>query len=102
MPTSGIRIGSAVQEQKLLNRVDPVYPALAQQARIQGIVKLNVVISKEGAVRNVSVISGHPLLIPPALDAVKQWTYQPTLLNGSPVDVTTEITVPFNLDSPAK
>jgi len=98
-PLSGIRVGGAVQELKLLNRVDPVYPALAQQARIQGIVKLSLAISKEGAVKNVSVISGHPLLVPAAIQAVQQWIYRPTLLNGSPVDVTTDVTVPFNLDS---
>ena len=95
---SGIRIGAAVQEQKLLHRIDPIYPPLAIRARIQGIVKLNVVISKEGAVKNVSVVSGHPLLVPSALEAVKQWSYQPTLLNGNPVEVVTEVTVPFNLD----
>ena len=55
-------------------------------------------ISKEGSVNNASVISGHPLLVPAAVDAVKQWLYQPTLLNGNPVEVMKEVTVPFNLD----
>jgi TonB family protein len=97
-PSSGIRVGPAVLDQKLLYRVDPIYPALAAQARIQGIVRLDIVISKEGSVKNISVISGHPLLVPAALDAVKQWTYQPTLLNGAPVEVIMEAAVPFTLD----
>jgi TonB family protein len=94
----GIRVGPAIQEQKLIHRVDPVYPPFAAQARIQGIVRLNIMISKEGSVNNASVISGHPLLVPAAVDAVKQWLYQPTQLNGNPVEVMTEVTVPFNLD----
>jgi protein TonB len=67
--------------------VQPVYPELAKQARIQGIVQLNIVISKEGRVVDIKVISGHPLLISAALEAVKQWEYNPTLLNGQPVEV---------------
>lgn len=94
-----IRVGAAVMEQKLIRKIDPVYPPLATQARISGIVKLNVTISKEGAVANIMVISGHPLLIPAALDAVKQWVYQPTLLNGAPVEVVTEVDVNFGLDA---
>jgi protein TonB len=81
----------------LTKRVDPVYPPLAQQARIQGIVTLNVVISKEGAVESVSVAQGHPLLVQAAIDAVKQWVYQTTTLNGQPVAVSTVVQVPFEL-----
>jgi len=76
----------------------PAGPALAKQARIQGTVRLNVVISREGTVVNVVVVSGHPLLVGAAIDAVKQWVYQPTLLNGAPVEVQTAASVPFNLD----
>lgn len=94
-----IRVGEAVQEQKLIGRADPVYPALAQQAGIQGIVRLNLLISREGTVANVTVLSGHPLLTGAAIDAAKQWIYQPTLLNGTPVEVVTSASVPFNLDS---
>lgn len=93
-----IRVGEAVQEQRLIRRVDPVYPPLAQQARIQGIVRLSLLISREGTVANVTVLSGHPLLTVAAIDAVKQWVYQPTLLNGAPVEVVTSASVPFNLD----
>lgn len=93
-----IRVGEAVQEQRLIRRVNPVYPPLAQQALIQGIVRLTLLISREGTVANVSVVSGHPLLIAAAIDAAKQWIYQPTLLNGAPVEVVTSASVPFNLD----
>jgi protein TonB len=75
----------------------PVYPALARQARIQGVVVLSVVIGKDGSVQELKLVSGHPLLAPAALDAVKQWTYKPTLLNGQPVDVSTQATVNFTL-----
>ena len=96
--TGRIRVGEAVQEQKLIRRVDPVYPALAQQARIQGVVRLNLLISREGTVVNITVLSGHPLRTGAAIDAAKKWIYQPTLLNGAPVEVVTSASVPFNLD----
>lgn len=95
IPPTRIRIGGAVQAAKLVHRVEPLYPP--QQARIQGAVRLNLIISREGAVTNVTVISGHPLLVPAAVEALKQWTYTPTLLNGAPVEVSTEIEVPFTL-----
>jgi protein TonB len=75
----------------------PTYPALAKQARIEGVVRLAVVIDKQGRVSDIKVMSGHPLLIPAALEAVKQWEYNPTLLNGQPVEVFTEVSVPFVL-----
>jgi len=91
------RVGGAVQAAKLVNRVQPMYPPLARQTRISGTVKLHAIISKDGAVRELQVVSGHPLLVQSALDAVKQWRYQPTLLNGEPVEVDTEIDVIFSL-----
>jgi protein TonB len=75
----------------------PVYPPLAKQARISGVVHLAAVISKDGTIQDLKVISGHPLLIPSALEAVKQWVYQPTQLNGEPVEVSTQIDVNFTL-----
>jgi protein TonB len=75
----------------------PPYPPLARQARIQGTVKLEAVISKEGTIENLTVVSGHPLLIQAALDAVKQWRYRPTMLNGVAVEVVTTIDVNFTL-----
>ena len=80
----------------LIRQVRPRYPALAKQARIQGTVILEAVISKRGFVENLRVVKGHPLLIQRALDAVKQWRYKPTVLNGVPVEVITRITVNFN------
>jgi len=92
-----IRVGGNVQKAMQLFTPSPVYPPLAKQARIQGVVKLNAVISKEGNIEQLTVVSGHPLLIPSALEAVKKWRYKPTLLNGEPVEVITQIDVNFTL-----
>ena len=86
-----------MQERNLITMVDPVYPPLAMQARIQGLVRFNVVIGKDGRVANMQLVSGHPLLVPAARDAVRQWVYKPTLLNGDPVEVVTEVGVNFTL-----
>jgi len=91
------RVGGAVQAAKLVNKVQPMYPPLARQTRISGTVKLHAIIGKGGIVEQLQVVSGHPLLVQSALDAVKQWRYQPTLLNGEPVEVDTEIDVIFSL-----
>ena len=96
-PPQRVRVGGNVQQANLIRQVKPPYPPLAKQARIQGTVVLEAVISKQGSVENLRVISGHPLLIQAALDAVKQWKYKPTLLNGEPVEVVTTVTVNFNL-----
>jgi len=74
-----------------------VYPAVARAARIQGTVVLSAVIAKDGTVENLSLLSGHPLLVPAAMDAVKQWRYRPYTLNGQPVEVMTQIHVNFQL-----
>jgi len=92
-----IKIGGSVQQAKLVRQPHPVYPPLAKQARISGVVKLSAIISKDGTIQKLEVISGHPLLAPAALEAVKQWVYQPTLLNGEPVEVITQIDVNFTL-----
>jgi protein TonB len=93
-----IRQGGAVQAAKLVNRVQPQYPPLARQTRISGTVRLHALISKDGSVQQLEVISGHPLLVQAALDAVRQWRYQPTTLNGEPVEVDTTIDVIFSLN----
>jgi protein TonB len=90
-------VGGQVQSAKLVNQVRPVYPPLARQARIQGTVRLEAVINKDGVIEELKVISGHPLLIPAAQAAVAQWRYEPTLLNGVPVEVITTIDVNFTL-----
>ncbi len=92
-----IRVGGNVQQANLITKVNPVYPPLAKQAGIQGTVTFTTVIGRDGTMQNIEVVSGHPLLVPAALDAVKQWVYKPTLLNGSPVEVITQIDVNFTL-----
>jgi TonB family protein len=84
-------------EQNLIKKVAPVYPPLAKQVRIQGKVRLQVVISKTGTVDSVNVVSGHPLLVQAAINAVKQWQYAPFLADDQPVAVSTEVEVPFSL-----
>ena len=81
----------------LIHRVQPEYPPLAQQARIQGSVLLHAVIDREGKIDNLQVLGGHPLLVKAALKAVQQWRYRPYYLNGQPVEVETEIAVHFTL-----
>src|SRR5438309_688327 len=94
-----IRVGGQVQQASLISQPKPVYPALARQARIQGVVRLQAVIAKDGTVQELQVLSGHPLLVPSAMEAVRQWRYKPTLLNGEPVEVITMIDVNFVLGS---
>ncbi len=93
-----IRVGGNVQAARIVNRVQPVYPAAAVQAHIEGVVRLHVIIGKNGAITQLEVISGHPLLQQAALDAVRQWVYEPTLLGGKPVEVDTTIDVLFALN----
>ncbi|MFZ0796938.1 MAG: energy transducer TonB [Terriglobales bacterium] len=92
-----IRVSQGVTEGRLIHKVEPPYPKLAQSARIQGQVLLTAIISKTGEIENLVLISGHPLLAPAAIEAVKQWRYRPFLLNGEPVEVETTITVNFEL-----
>ncbi len=94
-----ITVGGNVQSAKLVNQVKPLYPPLAKQARISGTVRLHAIISKDGSVQQLEMVNGHPLLVQSALDAVRQWRYQPTLLNGEPVEVETFIEVVFTLSS---
>jgi periplasmic protein TonB len=92
-----VTVGGNVQAARLVNKVQPLYPPLARQTRISGTVKLHAIIGKDGTVQRLEVQSGHPLLVQAAQDAVRQWRYQPTLLNGEPVEVDTEIDVIFSL-----
>jgi periplasmic protein TonB len=88
---------SRVMEGNLILRVQPLYPPLARQARIQGQVVLRAVISRSGAIENLKVLGGHPMLVQSAIDAVKQWRYCPYSLNGEAVEVETQVTVNFVL-----
>lgn len=92
-----IRISTGVQEAKLVQKVQPVYPPLARQARISGTVRLEAIIARDGSIQNLRVIEGHPLLVQAALDAVRRWRYEPTLLNNEPVEVITLIDVIFKM-----
>jgi protein TonB len=88
---------SHMNEGNLVRKVQPTYPALARSARIQGTVLLQAVISRQGKIENLSVLRGHPMLVPAAIDAVRQWRYRPYILNDEPVEVETQITVNFTL-----
>ena len=97
VPTKRIRISQGVTEGRIIQKIEPQYPPLARSARIQGQVVLAAVISKSGEIENLVLVSGHPLLVPAALEAVRKWRYRPYLLNGEPVEVETTITVNFVL-----
>jgi protein TonB len=88
---------SRMMEGNLIYRVQPQYPPLARQARVQGIVVLRAMISREGKIENLQVVSGHPMLVQSAMDAVRQWRYRPYYLNNEPVEVETQVTVNFTL-----
>jgi TonB family protein len=96
-PPERIRVGGNVQQANLIMKVTPMYPPEAKQARIQGTVKMTATINKDGTIQTLDLVSGHPLLADAAIDAVKQWIYKPTLLNGNPVEVITQIDVNFTL-----
>jgi TonB family protein len=99
-PAAAQRILSAdpaSQRGRLIDEVKPVYPPLAVNSRIEGLVRLAAVLNSDGSVRNLRLISGHPLLVPAAMDAVRQWRYKPTLVSGHPVEVSTIIEVNFHL-----
>jgi periplasmic protein TonB len=98
-PPKLVRVGGDVLAAKMIRRVMPIYPALAKQARISGTVRLEGKIARDGTISELKVMSGHPLLVPAALDAVRQWIYRPTLLNGEPVEVAAPIEVNFTLSN---
>jgi len=92
-----VRVFSELQESKLIYRVNPVYPALAIKMHVSGKVVLAAVINEEGSVTDLRVLSGHPLLKQSAVEAVSQWKYLPTILNGEPVSVSALVTVVFRI-----
>lgn len=97
-PVQAIRVGGNIKEPTKVKNVAPVYPDIAKQARVQGIVILECTISPQGQVTDVKVLRGIPLLDQAGIDAVKQWQYTPTLLNGVPVPVIMTVTVNFRLN----
>lgn len=96
-PPQRIRVGGNVQQARLISQPKPMYPPEAKQERIQGVVKLSAVLGKDGTVQQLELLGGHPLLVQSAMEAVKHWVYQPTLLNGTPVEVVTRIDVNYTL-----
>ncbi len=96
-PPQRVVMGGNVLEGKLIHKATPVYPKIALQVRAAGVVRIAAVIGTDGRIREMRVLSGHPLLVRAALDAVRQWVYQPTLLNGDPVEVDSTIDVNFTL-----
>lgn len=95
-----ITVGGSVMQSKLISRPPPVYPADAKEAGIEGEVQLTATIAKDGSVMQLDVKSGHPMLVPAAVEAVRQWKYEPTLLNGEPVEVVTSVHVNYTLAKP--
>ncbi|MBV9781142.1 MAG: energy transducer TonB [Acidobacteriaceae bacterium] len=93
-----VRIGGQIAQANLIQEVQPVYPSLAKAARVQGRVEFTAIISKDGRIENLQLVAGHPLLVNAAREAVLQWRYRPTLLNGEPVEVVTDIVVNFSLN----
>jgi len=96
-PEAPVRVGGDVQSAKLIKQVVPRYPPPALQIRVSGTVHLLGIIAKDGTIQRLQVLSGHPLLRQAALDAVSQWIYRPTILNGQPVEVEAPIDVIFTL-----
>jgi TonB family protein len=96
LPTR-VRVSQGVMQGMVISKVQPAYPPDARAARIQGSVVIAAVIGKDGNIQSERLISGHPLLAPAAMDAVKQWRYRPYLLNGNPMEVDTQMTVNFTL-----
>jgi periplasmic protein TonB len=97
-PIPRLRIGGLVKPAVPIFRVEPQYPSLARQARVSGVVELEGVIGVDGRIHELTVKSGHPLLVKAAVDAVSRWIYRPTMLNGQPIEVVTPITVTFRLN----
>lgn len=92
-----VRVAGNIQRQKLIHEVPAKYPPEAEEKRVEGVVHLEVIIATDGTIKQLQVISGHPLLVRAALEAVRQWRYEPTKLNGAPVEVVTSIAVVFKL-----
>ncbi len=96
VPPQRIRVGGYVEAGARINNVAPEYPAIAKVAHISGTVVLHALIAKDGTIEQLEYVSGPPMLVKAAMDAVKQWRYKPYLLNGDPVEVETTINVDFN------
>jgi protein TonB len=99
-PSAPVRPGGNIKEPKKIVDAKPIYPQIAQQAKIQGIVIIEAIIAKDGSVKDARVLRPAPMLDQAALEAVRKWKYTPTLLNGEPVEVIMTVTVTFTLNNP--
>jgi TonB family protein len=99
-PPPPVRIGGHLQVAQIVHQVSPVYPPLARAGRIQGVVVIDAVITESGSLKEITVRSGHPMLVSAAMECVRQWKYQPAILNGVPVESPVHIQVHFRLESP--
>jgi periplasmic protein TonB len=99
LPRARIHVSEEVLRGLLVSETVPAYPPLARQAHVQGMVVLDADLSEDGAIESLRVISGHPMLVPAAIDAVKHWRYKPYLVNASPVPVNSRIMVNFVLST---
>ncbi len=97
-PAAPVRVGGAVRPPQKVQHLAPVYPAIARSARVTGVVIIEALIAEDGSVRTITVLRSIPLLDQAAVDAVRQWRFTPTLLNGVPVPVIMTVTVAFNLN----
>lgn len=97
-PKERLQISAPVQQAMLIRRVEPVYPPLGIQLRREGRVELHAIISTDGSIQSLEVITGDPLFIQSALNAVREWRYRPTILDGQPIEVDTHITVVYTLN----
>jgi protein TonB len=93
-----VKVSAGVRMAEVIHRVEPQYPSIARSARVQGVVELVGVIATDGHLKELKLVSGHPLLAHAAMEAVSQWIYRPTTLNGEPVEVIAPITVTFRLN----
>jgi protein TonB len=98
MAPKQVTVGGRVEMARLIHRVEPLYPPLARQMHVSGVVELVGIIAINGRIRELKLMNGNPLLAPSALDAVRQWVYEPTLLNGEPVELVATISVTFHLN----
>jgi protein TonB len=92
-----LKVATDIQSLRIIDQVKPNYPELAKLSRTEGVVAMNILIGKDGKVNKVDIVSGPPLLTRAAQEAVKQWKYKPTIVNGGPVEVITEVTVQFHM-----
>ncbi len=97
LPPKRVRVSQGITRGLLIQKIEPTYPPIARQARVQGEVILKAIISKEGEIKELELVSGHPMLAPAAIEAVRRWRYRPFLLSGEPIEVETLVTVIFRI-----